>query len=138
MREDAMNATQQREVLFVEDERPIRDAKLVPAAGACGSCPTRTGNQPELFLDVKGADVCTDPKCFSAKRAAYRTQQLASAKEAGRTIIEGKTAAEIAPWGPHNLQGFVRPTDRCHRDRRNRTYGEIVGKKADQRHLAHR
>lgn len=133
-----MNATQQREVLFVEDERPIRDAKLVPAAGACGSCPTRTGNQPELFLDVKGADVCTDPKCFSAKRAAYRTQQLASAKEAGRTIIEGKTAAEIAPWGPHNLQGFVRPTDRCHRDRRNRTYGEIVGKKADQRHLAHR
>jgi ParB/RepB/Spo0J family partition protein len=47
------------------------DAELLPTAGACGPCPKRTGNQPELFGDIKGADVCTDPSCFNAKRTAF-------------------------------------------------------------------
>jgi upstream activation factor subunit UAF30 len=46
-----------------------------PIAPACGECPKRTGNQPELFADVKSADVCTDPVCFKAKRAPERDKE---------------------------------------------------------------
>jgi hypothetical protein len=49
----------------------IKDAELVAKAGACGPCPKRTGNQADLFGDVKSADVCTDPKCFDDKRQAH-------------------------------------------------------------------
>ncbi len=47
------------------------DAELVPSAGACSACPKRTGSQPELFPDVKSADVCTDPTCYRGKRDAF-------------------------------------------------------------------
>jgi ParB/RepB/Spo0J family partition protein len=50
---------------------PTQDATLVPAAGTCGACPKRTGNQPELFGDIKNADVCTDSACFKTKREAF-------------------------------------------------------------------
>jgi hypothetical protein len=57
------------------------DAELVPLAGACGPCPKRTGNQPELFGDVKGADVCTDVACFRRKIAAHAERVIAAAKD---------------------------------------------------------
>ena len=43
------------------------DAELLPAAGACTSCPKRTGTTPALFPEVKKGDTCTDPQCFHAK-----------------------------------------------------------------------
>lgn len=46
------------------------DAKLLPAAGACTTCPKRTGATPALFADIKKGDTCTDPKCFHAKLEA--------------------------------------------------------------------
>jgi ParB/RepB/Spo0J family partition protein len=110
---------------------PTQDGDLIPAAGPCGTCPKRTGSQPELFKDVQGADVCTDPACFAAKRVAWTAQQLAVAKEAGRTIIEGKAAKTVAPYGVHHLEGYVRPTDRCSDDDRRRTYQELLGKSAE-------
>ena len=33
---------------------------LVPKAGSCETCTKRTGHDPDLFSDVKSADVCTD------------------------------------------------------------------------------
>jgi len=73
----------QRYFMLRLDRAPFdpKDLKLVPAAGACAACPKRTGNQPELFGDVKSADVCTDPDCFGKKReAAWRA--WAAAEEA--------------------------------------------------------
>jgi ParB/RepB/Spo0J family partition protein len=49
----------------------IKDPGLLPKAGDCIKCPKRTGNQADLFGDVKNADVCTDPKCFDDKRQAH-------------------------------------------------------------------
>src|SRR5438132_9383895 len=46
----------------------VTDAELAPEAGACATCPKRTGNQRELFGDVASADVCTDPECFDVKK----------------------------------------------------------------------
>lgn len=58
------------------------DAALVPAAGACGACPKRTGNQRELFADVRGADVCTDPACFKGKAQAAFALEAAKVEPA--------------------------------------------------------
>lgn len=59
------------------------DPELVPAAGACGACPKRSGNQKELFGDVKGADICTDTVCFAAKRQAHAARVMAVSVGAG-------------------------------------------------------
>jgi len=108
---------------------PTQAPDLVPAAGPCGSCPKRTGNQPELFGDVKGADVCTDPVCFKAKRTAYAALVIAQAKETGQTVITGKEAKKLKPYNHGGLQaGYAQLSDRCYEDGKNRTYGQLLGK----------
>ena len=106
----------------------VADETLIKAAGACGTCPKRTGNQPQLFKDVESDDVCTDPLCFDQKRGAWTARQLLAAKANGRTIIQGPDAKRIAPYGEHHLQGYVRPTDRCFADPKQRTFKQLVGK----------
>ena len=86
------------------------DATLLPSAGACGPCPKRTGNQPELFDDVKGADVCTDPVCFRLKIAAHAERAIAEAKASGQKVLTGTDARKVARYGTdnHQLEGYVR------------------------------
>jgi ParB/RepB/Spo0J family partition protein len=87
---------------------PIKDANLVPKAGACSGCPKRTGNSPELFADVKSGDVCTDPACFESKRAAQILIVASQAKAKGLEVITGKDARRIAPHGTSNdLKGYA-------------------------------
>lgn len=105
------------------------DATLVPAAGACGACPKRTGNQPELFGDVKGADVCTDPTCFKAKLAAHAGRAIAEAEKSGQTVIAGAAVKKVAPYGlDSQLTGYVRLDDHDYSSPKNRTYRQILGK----------
>lgn len=73
------------------------DADLLPAVGACTTCPKRTGNQPELFGDVKNADVCTDPKCFAAKKEAHGAKLRAAAEASGKKVITGAEAKKLMP-----------------------------------------
>lgn len=76
---------------------PQGQKDLVPEAGACGSCPKRSGNQKGLFEQPDGerADICTDPACFAAKSRAQfqvlKTQALAT----GGEVIEGKAARDV-------------------------------------------
>lgn len=77
---------------------PTADPDLA-GAGPCGVCPKRTGNQKELFGDVKSADVCTDLVCFQAKTRAFGQRQIDAARAAGRTVIAGAQAKKIAPHG---------------------------------------
>jgi ParB/RepB/Spo0J family partition protein len=103
------------------------DAELVPSAGACGSCPKRTGNQPELFGDVKSADVCTDPGCFKQKVLAHSERLLANAKAGGQTIIQGPAAKKIAPRGAEfSLTGYHCLDDRDYDG--SGTYRQTMGK----------
>lgn len=74
----------------------IKDAALVEAAGACNVCPKRTGHDPDLFSDVKSADVCIDPACFHKKEDAHAAALVATAKGKGQTVIAGKEAQELA------------------------------------------
>jgi len=60
------------------------DAQLLPKAGSCAACPKRTGNQRDLFGDVKDADVCTDPKCFDEKRQAHFAKAASCSRRRAR------------------------------------------------------
>jgi len=75
------------------------DAGLVPNAGPCTTCPKRTGAQPELFADVKSADTCTDPVCFSAKKDADWQRRTEAAKEKGHAVLSAKASKEVFHYG---------------------------------------
>ncbi|WP_158759665.1 ParB/RepB/Spo0J family partition protein [Paraburkholderia acidiphila] len=114
------------------DQAPFKtsDAALIPAAGACGPCPKRTGNQPELFEDVRGKEICTDPACFAKKRDAAAAQKRAEAEAVGRTVITGKEAKAVLPHQYSQLQGgMVRLDDTCYDDPKHRSYRKIIGAK---------
>lgn len=106
------------------------DETLVPAAGACGRCPKRTGNQPQLFGDVKGADVCTDPICFRQKIAAYAERAIAAAAENGQKVIAGTAAKLLTKHGvdDYDLErsGYVRLDARNYAGKG--TYRQTLGK----------
>lgn len=112
---------QSRYMLRLSDARfKITDANLVPDAGSCRACPKRTGANPDLFADVQGADVCTDPACFRTKEQAHTDASLKAARESGATIIEGREAKALMPhsW-TDQVDGFLRldnkadsPTDK--------------------------
>lgn len=69
------------------------DSELLKKAGACTVCPKRTGNQTELFADVKSPDLCTDPVCFREKGAAYLKQVVAGEKGKRKLKVLSDTAA---------------------------------------------
>lgn len=95
----------------------LEDAKLLSSAGACTKCPKRTGNQAELYPGVS-ADVCTDPDCFSEKRAAYHAATLVQANKKGIPVHEGADTSRYMQmrWSPsselvfadHSIQLFAR------------------------------
>jgi ParB/RepB/Spo0J family partition protein len=66
---------------------PINDAALVKAAGSCTGCLFRTGNQRELFNEVKSADVCTNPPCFAKKKDAETARQLEAWEKEGKKVL---------------------------------------------------
>ena len=96
----------------------IEDEMLVPEAGHCIRCTKRTGNAPE-FTDVvagnestkgsyysvdhmrhTGADVCTDPDCFDAKKKAHLKREAAKLSDAGAMVVDGnKERAAIGADG---------------------------------------
>jgi ParB/RepB/Spo0J family partition protein len=77
----------------------ITDARLVKAAGSCTACPKRTGANPDLFIEVDSADICTDPACFHGKEAAHRAELVKRAESKGMRMVEGKEAQEMCkPW----------------------------------------
>lgn len=112
------------------DQAPFdtKDAALVPTAGACTDCPKRTGNQPQLFADVKRGDTCTDPTCFDLKKVAKLGKERAAAVAAGRRVIEGEEAASKIRRGTWDLKGHVDVDTKCFADEKQRTYRKILGR----------
>lgn len=108
---------------------PVSDPALVKNTPACGACPKRTGNQPELFGDVASADVCTDPACFDAKTRAQGIRTLDEARAQGHQVIDdARQIKKIAPHGVHrSLTGYLRVDEKEYRDYKSRTVGKIVG-----------
>lgn len=94
---------------------------LVPAAGACGTCPKRTGMQPELFADVKSGDLCTDPSCFESKSKAGWATRMAAAKSLGAEVLK-----EVLPEWASTPRGYVLLSEKPIEDKKQRTYRQLL------------
>ena len=55
----------------------LEDIGLNPSAGACVTCPRRSGHNTSLFADVQG-DQCLDGLCYQTKVAAHIDHELAA------------------------------------------------------------
>lgn len=73
----------------------LDDAELVPDAGACSRCPSRTGAQADLFGD--GDDDCLDASCWRAKGAALAQQRA----DAGETVITDREGRPLRGGTTH-------------------------------------
>lgn len=92
----ALEHVQRNYMLKLSDAKfKITSVDLLPAAGSCKTCTKRTGHDPDLFSDVKGADICTDPPCFHKKEEVHAAVQVKEAKDKGQTVIAGKEAQEL-------------------------------------------
>ncbi len=61
------------------------DPSLNPTAGACVTCPRRSGYNTSLFCDVQG-DQCLDAPCYHGKVAAHLDREIAA--HPGLVLIE--------------------------------------------------
>jgi ParB/RepB/Spo0J family partition protein len=83
------------------------DATLLPKAGACTTCPNRSGCSPEIYQDViaqanwthhwmadkKGsAQICMDPTCFAEKKKAHLVREAKALEGKGATVVTGNAA----------------------------------------------
>lgn len=100
------------------------DATLVPARGACTTCPRRTGFDPTLFPDIAEEDTCTDRTCFHAKREAHVERvlvvQIERAAKKGRAVVRlseqyGHLSVEDGKPAPlsHSEYTVVKPNEKC-------------------------
>lgn len=131
----AQQHVQDRYMLKLSDARfKITVADLVPGVGSCKDCNKRTGANPDLFSDVKSADVCTDPPCFHKKEDAASALLKKEAEAKGQTVIAGKEAEELLVnhYGGGGFKGYKRldskedsPTDEPLR--------KIIGKLMDEK-----
>ncbi|WP_345117675.1 ParB/RepB/Spo0J family partition protein [Hymenobacter algoricola] len=67
---------------------PKVDELLLPAAGACTTCPKRSGAYQLLFEEEGAKDFCLDAVCFGAKKMAFverRTLELT--QDAGKAPV---------------------------------------------------
>lgn len=116
----------------------ITDSRLVTEAGSCSDCPKRTGANPDLFVEVDSADICTDPACFHNKEEAHRNQLRKRAETKGMRVVEGKEALELMegrtycnlPDGYEDLSA-KRP-DLGQVGDKAQTLGELLGKDAPE------
>jgi ParB/RepB/Spo0J family partition protein len=114
-----------------------KDEALVPSAGSCAACPKRTGNQNELFGDVKAKDTCTDPLCFQAKLEADWKRRCDAAREKDvKVLTDGEAkklfARDSLTWDtPYVDLDQLRPEDS-----KRRTWRKLLEKAMPQVHLA--
>lgn len=117
-----------------------QDATLTPA-GACGPCPHRSGNQPELPGMTNGAsaeDVCTKTSCFEEKTKATWKRVAANAKDNGTEILDATDAkrvfshdgVSVVSTSPYVALDQELPYDLAKSPGKPQTFGKLLGKRA--------
>lgn len=116
---------------LVDAQFDVKDAGLVPGVPACYACPKRTGNQRELFGDVKDADLCTDPVCHRAKTDAAWAILRKQSIERGHTVMSAVDAKKLYPSYASHLsapEGYVRADGDTWDSGQRRSWKQAVGK----------
>ena len=95
--------------------------------GACSKCPHLSGNNPDLFGDVKGKAVCTNPKDFHLKTENH----LKRLRESGRIVLLTRNEVKQAfPFGDSDqlARDFVDLETICFDDPKRRKYEDLLGR----------
>ncbi len=125
----ALDHVQRNYMLKLSDAKfKINCVDLVPEAGGCMSCAKRTGHDPDLFSDVKGADICTDPPCFHKKTEAHTAILVEEARAKGQTVITGREAAELRGNGYADKFVGYRRLDNAEDSPTDQPLRKIIGK----------
>lgn len=101
------------------------DPALSPL-GPCSKCPHLAGNNPDLFGDVKGKAICTNPVDFRLKTANH----LRSLRDSGYTVLlTPKELKRAFPFGGSEVgKEFVDLERACPEDPKHRRYEELLGR----------
>ena len=97
---------------------------------SCLECPKRTSNQKELFADIQGADRCTDPECFNAKKQASIQRKLAELRKSGKKFIPPDETEKALR---HN-SNYIKIEDTCYQAgtlNKRPTYRDLAKKAKD-------
>jgi ParB/RepB/Spo0J family partition protein len=99
------------------------DPTLSPL-GKCSTCPARSGNNRDLFGDVRGKNVCTNLADFRLKVTAH----LLRLREEGFTVfLSPAEIREAFPYATAHLSDRYIDLDRpCHDDPKQRTYDALL------------
>lgn len=127
---EAFRVISERFMLRLDDAPFDRaDGELVAKAGPCTTCPKRTGNQPELFADVKARDMCTDTECFTAKKNAHWVRIKSKAEATGQRVLSDKETSKVLPHGHlASSSGFVDLASKFYDGKgKGKTYREVLG-----------
>lgn len=74
------------------------DAKLLPAAGPCTTCPHRTGNMIADFPELKKSpDVCTKPSCKADKDSAQWARVKKEKTTEGIKVLSEEECKKLYP-----------------------------------------
>lgn len=103
------------------------DAELSPL-GPCSKCPHLSGNNPDLFGEVTGKGVCTNPKDFQLKTENH----LKRLRDKGYTVLLSPNQLKRAfPFGGGSMElgkEFVDLEAVCSDDPKRRSYEILLGK----------
>lgn len=99
---------------------PVDDETLDPAAGACVSCPKRSGAQPMLFdgevCSKNGkpspTDRCLDPACFERKQVAHVRRREVELRQAHPNLKLVQIAG--GPMSPVAVEAFGEQVQRVY------------------------
>lgn len=75
------------------------DASLVAGAGACSTCPQRSGRQGELFDATGKADACLDDGCYRSKAETTFARRAEDAKRRGLRVLSEAESRAVIRWG---------------------------------------
>ena len=102
----------------------LDDADLYPEAGPCTTCPFR-GGHPDGAAGVEDPNACTRRSCYQKKRDLSLKQQIDAAEAPGKTVLPLKDSEKLWQYG-HLNPGYVEAASKCYRDKRTRTYEELL------------
>lgn len=131
--EDAREVVRDYMLVLADAPFDVKDARLVPAAGACEACPKRTGAQRELFGDEGKADHCLDRDCYQGKADAHWKVTAAKAEEGGARVLSDAETKKVFPYNGGQVSyssTYVKLSDTCHEDPKRRSYKQLLGAKA--------
>ena len=107
--------------------------KTLAGKQACAVCSKKTGNEKELFADIKSADTCTDPTCYKEKKNAHMQRTLDQVKKSGKKILSLDEAKKLFRYERSNdpEHKYINLAQTCYDIPKTQKYRELVKRVKD-------